>query len=51
VDEAVAKTPTLSPEVRDKIAALLSPVGDRPKPSIMRWRLLRYCGDVVEETA
>jgi hypothetical protein len=51
VEEAVAKAPTLTPEVRDKIAALLSPVGDRPKPAMMRWRLRRYCGHVVEETA
>ena len=51
VEEAVAKAPALSPEIRDKIAALLSPVGDRPKLSMMRWRLRRYCGGMVEESA
>lgn len=51
MEQVVAKAPPLSPEARDKIAALLGPVADRSKPPMMRWQLRRYCGDVVEQTA
>jgi hypothetical protein len=36
---------------RERIAALLRPDANAPKPAHMRCRLLRYCGDVVEEAA
>lgn len=51
VEEIVAKAPPIPPDARDKIAELLRPYADVPKPGQMRWRLRRYCGDVVEETA
>lgn len=51
VQEIVAKAPPIPPDAREQIAALLRPYGNAPKPTQMRWRLRRYCGDVVEETA
>ncbi|GAB3015446.1 hypothetical protein GCM10011376_05990 [Nocardioides flavus (ex Wang et al. 2016)] len=51
VQEIVAKAPPIPRDAREQIAALLRPYGNEPKPALMRWRLRRYCGDVVEETA
>lgn len=49
--EIVAKAPPIPPDAREQIAVLLRSYGSEPKPAQMRWRLWRYCGDVVEETA
>lgn len=51
VQEVVAKAPSIPPDAREQIAALLRPYAKAPKPTQMRWRLRRYCGDVVEESA
>jgi hypothetical protein len=51
VQEIVAKAPPIPPDAREQIAALLRPYGTAPKPAQVKWRLRRYCGDVVEETA
>lgn len=51
VQEVVAKAPPIPPDARERIAALLRPYANAPKPAQMRWRLRRHCGDVVEETA
>ncbi len=51
VEEIVAKAPPIPRDAREQIAALLRPYGNEPKPAQMRWRLRRYCGDMVEETA
>lgn len=51
VEEIVAKAPPIPPDSRDRIAELLRPYASGPKPTQMRWRLRRYCVDVVEETA
>lgn len=51
VQEIVAKAPPIPLDAREQIAALLRPYANAPKPAQMRWRLRRYCGDVLEETA
>lgn len=51
VEEIVAKAPPIPPAARDRIVELLRPYANVPKPTPVRWRLRRYCGDVVEETA
>lgn len=51
VQEIVAKAPPIRPDAGERIAALLRPYGNAPKPTRMRWCLRRYCGDVVEESA
>lgn len=51
VEEVVAKAPPIPPDARDEIVESLRPYAKAPKPAQMRWRLRRYCGDVVEEAA
>lgn len=52
VQEIVAKAPPIPPDAHEQIAVLLRrPYGNARKPAQVRWRLRRYCGDVVEETA
>ena len=51
VQEVVAKASPLSPELGVEIAEILRPAVDRRRPSVMRWRAWRFCGDVVEQEA
>lgn len=51
VQKIVVKAPPIPPDAREQISGLLRLYGNAPRPAQMRWRLRRYCGDVVEETA